>query len=263
VVHLLASIANAFVENSAVEAVSLGGSTALQRNDDLSDYDLYVYSRTPVPLEFREKIISSRARHYQLDQTFWELEDDWTEPNDAEFNVMYRSCQEAEEEIERRLKEHVASLGYTTAWCFSISHSQILADPNGWFARLQRKTHEPYPAALAQAILRKNRPVLSGGIQGCYLKQIRAAIVRRDSVSLNHRVAVWLASYFDILFAINGRFHPGEKRLLIYAEELPILPERALTDVDDLCALAGKLDQGIIDHVGSMLARLDKTIARP
>ena len=261
-IHLLASIANAFVQNSAVEAVSWGGSTALQRADDLSDYDLYVYSRTPVPLQFREKIISRRARHCQLGNAFWELEDEWTEPNGAEFNVIYRSCQQAEEEIERRLREHVSSLGYTTAWCFSINHSKILADPNGWFARLQRQTQEPYPAALLQAILRKNRPVLGGGIQGCYLKQIRTAIVRRDPVSLNHRVAVWLASYFDILFAINGRLHPGEKRLLIYAEELPILPERALTDVADLCALAGKLDQRIIDHVESMLARLDESIAR-
>ena len=233
----------------------------MQRADALSDYDLYVYSRTPVPLEVREKIISSRACRYQLDNAFWELEDDWTEPSGAEFNVMYRSCQQAEEEIELRLGRHVASLGYTTAWCFSVCHSQILADPNGWFANLQLRTQEPYPSGLVQAILRMNRPVLGGGMQSCYLKQIRAAIARHDPVSLNHRVAAWLASYFDILFAINRRFHPGEKRLLTYAEELAILPKRALTDVGDLCALAGKLDQAITDHVQRMLARLDKAIA--
>ena len=260
--HFLTTIANAFVDTPGVEAISWGGSAALQRADAFSDYDLYVYSRTPVPLEAREKIISSRARHYQLDNTFWELEDDWTEPNGEEFNVMYRSCQEAEAEVERRLKRHVASLGYTTAWCFSISHSQILADPNGWLANLHRETREPYPHGLSEAILRKNRPVLGGGRFCCYLRQIKAAVVRHDPVSLNHRVAAWLASYFDILFAINGRFHPGEKRLLIYAQELPILPERALTDVGELCALAGKLDQGITDHVERMLAQLDKTLAR-
>jgi hypothetical protein len=54
-----------------------------------------------VPLKVREKIISHRACRYQLDNTFWELEDEWTEPNGAEFNLMYRSCQEAEEELER------------------------------------------------------------------------------------------------------------------------------------------------------------------
>jgi hypothetical protein len=98
-------------------------------------------------------------------------------------------------------------------------------------------------------------------MQSCYLKQIRAAIVRHDPVSLNHRVAAWLASYFDILFAINGRFHPGEKRLLIYAAELPILPEQVLTDVSELCALAGELHEDVTGLVERMLARLDKTIA--
>ena len=45
---------------------------------------------------------------------------------------------QAEEETRQSdLRRHVASLGYTTAWCFSISHSQILADPNGWLANLQ------------------------------------------------------------------------------------------------------------------------------
>ena len=67
--HLLATIANAFVKTSGVEAVSLGGSAALQKADALSDYDLYVYSRTPVPLEVRERIVSSRASRYQLDNT--------------------------------------------------------------------------------------------------------------------------------------------------------------------------------------------------
>ena len=47
-------------------------------------------------------------------------------------------------------------------------------------------------------------------MQSCYLKQINAAIFRQDPVSFNHRVAAWLSSYFDILFAINGQFHPGK-----------------------------------------------------
>ena len=83
--HSLAAIANAFVKTSGVEAVSLGGSAALQKADALSDYDLYVYSRTPVPLEVRERIdFQPAASRYQLDNTLWELEDDWTEPNGAE-----------------------------------------------------------------------------------------------------------------------------------------------------------------------------------
>ncbi|MGA7213896.1 MAG: hypothetical protein WBX20_06785 [Terrimicrobiaceae bacterium] len=257
---LLSEIASAFARIAGVEAVAWCGSLAMRKGDSLSDYDLYVYSRTPVPLEARKKVIASRASEYQLDNTFWELEDEWIEPDGRQFNVMYRACREAEEEVHRRLVEHVASLGYTTAYCLSLSQANNLSDPKNWLADLQRQTRGTYPQGLLQAILRKNRPVLGGGMQSCYFHQIKAAIVRQDPVSLNHRVAAWLASYFDILFAINGQFHPGEKRLLMYAEELADLPANALLDVRHLCAFAGTLEGPITDHLESMLERLDEKL---
>ena len=232
----------------------------MRQADSLSDYDLYVYWQTPVALEARNKIIASRSSEYQLDNTFWELEDEWIEPEGLRFNVMYRSCREAEQEVHRRLVQHVASLGYTTAYCFSLRQGTNLADSNNWLANLQRQTRGTYPHGLLQAILRKNRPVLGGGMQSCYFHQIYAAIVRQDPVSLNHRVAAWLSSYFDILFAINGQFHPGEKRLLAYAEELANLPESALLDVQELCAFAGKLKTPIVAHLERMLERLDEKL---
>jgi hypothetical protein len=219
----------------------------MDKADSLSDYDLYVYWREPVPLDARKRINEGRASDYQLNNTFWELEDEWIEPGGQRFNVMFRSCREAEEELHRRLVKHLASLGYTTAYCFTLSQGKSLVDPNRWLAGLQHQTQGAYPSGLVQAILRKNRPVLGGGMQSCYLKQINAAIAREDPVSLNHRVAAWLASYFDILFAINGQFHPGEKRLLIYAEGLANLPESALLAVRQPVRLfwrSGSADRG-------------------
>jgi hypothetical protein len=116
----LSDIASAFAGIPGVEAVALAGSAVCQKADSLSDYDLYVYWQTPVPLDARKKIIASRASEYQLDNTYWELENEWIEPEGPPFNVMYRSCQEAEEEVPP---------ASCTACGFSWIHDCVLFQP--------------------------------------------------------------------------------------------------------------------------------------
>ena len=59
-----------------------------------------------------------------------------------------------------------------------------------------------------------------------YYEQIEKALKRNDVVSVNHRISAFLASYFDVIFAINELLHPGEKRLIQYAKDnCKILPK--------------------------------------
>jgi hypothetical protein len=55
-------------------------------------------------------------------------------------------------------------------------------------------------------IIQRNLPLLGANIHS-YEHQIRSAFRRWDRVSLNHRTAAWLASYFDILFAVKRDHH--------------------------------------------------------
>jgi hypothetical protein len=146
---------------------------------------------------------------------------------------------------------------YTTAYCFSIAEGFILADPNGWCLALQNRLKRNYPDDLVRSIVLTNRAVMGGRILSGYFEQIQAAISRDDIVSVNHRVAAFLASYYDILFAVNRRYHPGEKRLLQYGNELEIIPENAMANVRRLCQLAGRADESILTLLAEMLQTLD------
>jgi hypothetical protein len=253
----LREIGSRFSELGYVEAVVLAGSVAGGTSDSHSDYDLYVYSRQPVNVAFRDSLLRPRAQRLDLHRAFWEDEDAWIEHGGIEFQIMYRSCAWTEGELSARLERCEALLGYTTAICYSIERSRTLWDRSGWFARMQRRLRNGYPQQLARAVVQRNLPVL-GAIISSYEQQIQAAFLRQDLVSLNHRVAAWLSSYFDILFAANRQFHPGEKRLLVHLEQLPSAPESVIEDVRTICAVAGSLERCVADDLFLVRRRLEE-----
>jgi hypothetical protein len=260
--EFLKEIASASGSIPVVEAVAWCGSAVMGVADAHSDFDFYVYTNSPVSLESRRAVILERSRHSQLNNTFWELEDEWVDREGRRFNAMYRSCDFVLGEIAARLERNSADLGYTTAYCFSVADGFILHDPRRWLSNVQERLRQPFPEPLIQSIIAKNRPVLGGGMQSCYLAQMKAAIARDDLISLNPRIAVWIASYTDILFAVNGSYNPGEKRLLMYMRGLPELPENALEDIPRLCTLAGSLSSPIVEHVTGVLERLDRWLEK-
>jgi hypothetical protein len=227
----LQRIANNFQRHQAVEAVALAGSMSHLR-DRYSDYDIYVYSREWVTPDFRRSILGSDAKRLEVNRTFWEDEDAWVGADNTKIELMYRSCEWTENEIEARLRKYEASVGYTTAVLFNIDRSQILFDRSGWFAQQKKRLSIRFPDGLRDAIIRKNYPLL-GDIVSSYEEQIEAAIYRRDFLSINHRIAAWFSSFFDVLFAHNRVFHPGEKRMLKHAERLPSRPKSLKDSVNE------------------------------
>ena len=197
----------------------MAGSRVSRRDDESSDVDLYVYVTHPLKLEERAAVAAD-AKRVEIGNAFWEPGDEWIDPESGMgVDVMFRELAWIEEQIMRVVHDHQASLGYTTCFWYNVLNSELLVDREAWFARLQQKASVPYPQELKRNIIAKNWPVMRGNISS-YRHQIELALRRGDLVSVNHRVTALLASYFDILFAVNEQPHPGEKRLVSFAEEL-------------------------------------------
>jgi hypothetical protein len=130
----------------------------------------------------------------------------------------------------------------------------VLVDRNDWFKALQQRViNASYPDQLVRAVVAKNFPVL-GPIISSYEDQIESAFARRDVVSLIHRTAAWLASYFDIVLAANPQYHTGEKRLLVQATRLSSSPANMVDDVTRVCSTASDL-QNCVAVISKRLGR--------
>jgi hypothetical protein len=167
-----------------------------------------------------------------------------------------------EEQLDRVLVRHEASVGYSTCFWYNVLHSEVLFDRAAWFAELQKRANQPYPAELKQAVIAKNYPLLRRN-QSSYLHQIELAVLRKDPVSVNHRVAALLASYFDVLFAVNELPHPGEKRLLDHAmAQCSKMPDGMVQQVAGLVAAVGGNDADIVARVNRLVDGLEDLLPR-
>lgn len=98
-----------------------------------------------------------------------------------------------------------------------------------------------------------------------YKTQIAKAVKRKDYVSINHRVTEFLASYFDLLFAINEKTHPREKRLIsMCKKDCKILPqdfeENLLKLFKDMYAEYG--ENALIEDVAKIITNVKQIIKR-
>lgn len=248
----------AFRSFPQVKAIAVSGSVASGMSDAGSDIDLYLYLTAPIPVEERMALIRSLGpAKGTYNEPFWGLGDEWFH---AESGIMadciYFGADWMEEQLTRVLDRFEASAGYTTCFWHTVLQSRTLYDPEGWFARLKEKADRPYPEALRQSILAMNHPPMRR-VTTSYHQQLSKAIKRDDPVSVNHRLAELMRCYFDILFAVNRVPHPGEKRLLKFAGQLPNLPENMDSDVRAVLAAAGNPSPALIVSVDQMLDRLD------
>jgi hypothetical protein len=173
---------------------------------------------------------------------------------------MFRSPAWIQEQIDRVLVYHQASVGYSTCFWSNVLYSEPLSDRDGWYGQLQKAANCPYPEPLRDNIIQKNHPILRRTASS-YRYQISRAVGREDWVSTNHRTAAFLASVFDILMALNRLPHPGEKRLLaITLEKCRLLPADLAGHVSRVLAAAAPPGLGLLDALDGLSDSLDQLL---
>ena len=239
-----------------VEAIALGGSRATGRNDATSDYDVYVYLNGSIDEAVRRRILDKYCKYMEIGNSFWELEDDVTLKDGIDMDIIYRNLQDFENTVASIVIDCVPWNGYTTCMWHNLITCKILLDKTGKLHALQEKYQIPYPKKLKENIISNNLKLLSGMLPS-FDTQIKKAENRGDLVSVNHRVTEFLASYFDILFALNEMTHPGEKRMQsICSTECHLLPDHFDENLNRL--FAGMFREPISPVIHDMVAELKK-----
>lgn len=229
-------IINEFVKFDDVEAIAIGGSSAAKTSDNISDIDVYVFVKKDIPVSQREEIVKKYSSKYEVGGEYFGSGDEFfVDKLNCQFDVMYWNVDWFNSVVQNVWDKHYPSNGYTTCFLYTLKNFRILYDKSGWLRLLQEHLNTPYPPELKQNIIKRNFMLMKDKPFASYYEQIEKALVRNDLVSVNHRISAFLASYFDIIFALNELLHPGEKRLLNYAKEnCKILPVNFEENINSL-----------------------------
>lgn len=250
-----------FSQINQVEAILLGGSLSVDSNDSFSDYDLYIYSSQEITTEIRTEIAERYADRIEINNQFWETGDEWILRESGKgVDIMFRSFDWIVEMLDWVVIKQQGCVGYTTAFWYNLINSCILYDKEGKAEALIKKYDLPFSPLLKENIIKKNFPILRDNISSYYY-QIKKAISREDLVSINHRTAELLASYFDILFAVNEMKHPGEKKMLnILLEKAHKLPDNMEKDVKAFIKSSVNPDDRILNHIDCLINQLEELL---
>lgn len=182
----------------------------------------------------RAEILSRYCSVTEIGNYFWEYEDNCTLNNGIDIDILYRDLDSFAQDVASVVEQFQARNGYTTCMWHNLKNCKTVYDREGRLEALKRRFDVAYPDALRRNIIERNRKLLYAAMPA-YKGQISKAVKRKDIVSIGHRTAAFMESYFDILFALNSQTHPGEKRLLqLCRQNCSILPEHFEDNINRL-----------------------------
>lgn len=217
-----AALAEALMSLPGVRAVAIGGSRATGLADAGSDTDAYalVSGTLPAPEE-RARVLRSLADDGRIEAQDAFGPEDHLLVDGGLVEIVYLMVDALSEQVEAAFGEGLMSEGFTTCLLYTVATCVPLAD-DGALAALRSRL-ATYPEPTRRRILAGTPEIL----RAC-LAQLSTACERGDVLMATHRRASVQALWFNMLFALNRVYHPGEKRLHVHAASLDVLPSDAV-----------------------------------
>ena len=253
------NILNHYKKYQQVKAVAIGGSGAAKTFDNLSDIDVYVFNENDIPVSDREEIVRQYSSKYEVGGEYFGSGDEFfVDELNQQLDVMYWNTKWFKSIVENVWVKYYPSNGYTTAFLYTLNNFQIIYDTDNWLSDLQKSIKTQYPKELKENIIKRNIMLMYDKPFASYYEQIEKAIKRNDIISINHRISAFLASYFDIIFAVNELLHPGEKRLIQYAlNTCKILPDKFEENITELL---NQPNSETLEILNKMIAKLKEVL---
>ena len=247
-------------ELEPVEAIALGGSRAGEVYDEKSDYDVYLYCTGPVEASVRREILEKYCSVMEIGNHFWEYEDNCTLKNGIDIDILYRNLDDFVNNVASVVEKHDARNGYTTCMWHNLRTCRVIYDKDGRLGQVKKRFEVPYPKELRDNIIERNRKLLHTAMPA-YEAQIAKAVKRGDVVSISHRTAAFMESYFDIIFALNECTHPGEKRLISLCKtQCRRLPEHFEENLNQLFRDLYVKSEAVAGDLSAIIRELEKIL---
>lgn len=227
--------------------IAVAGSHAKGQADSHSDIDLFLFFRNPKPYEERKRIL----QQFSDDGTQpWITENfDYPWGGSADFTYQgipvettVRLIPEAERIAANCLRGEFSIIPqtwtsngyYTYIYLSEFSFLKPLYDPQGFLAKY-RKMVEVYPPKLKRSILRCFLQRAGTWVSNFHYK---TAVTREDSLFVAPIVIHTLMDMIQIIFALNERYYPGDKKLEQALKSLAYCPAQLLENLDFLLTLS-------------------------
>ena len=170
-INLLKEFTKEVIKSNDIDAIVLSGSKTSLINDEMSDYDIYVYSKEKINIETRKNFAEKYSSYYELGNDYFEYGDELIIENIC-FDFMYRDLSFVENEINCIWKNCNSKIGYTTAFLYNIKNSKIIYDKDFKFKSLQEELNKEYPNKLKENIINKNLAVMKDKKCASFFEQL-------------------------------------------------------------------------------------------